>query len=376
MKKGWTYKKLGECINKVPKQKQVKSKDYKSSGIFPIVSQEKDLISGFWNDESYLYRHEKAIIIFGDHTKEIKYIDFDFVVGADGTQILYPKDGIDTKFFYYALRATHLRDLGYARHFKLLKEKTFGIPQLSEQLRIVERLDSAFEHIDALKANAEKQLSEARVLFQKALERVMTPKKGGTYKKLGEICEVLNGLWKGKKPPYINVGVIRNANFTKEFTLRFDNVEYLDVELKQYEKRKLKKGDLIIEKSGGSDKQPVGRAVLFEKEDGNFSFSNFTSVLRMKDKSILSRFLYIYLLHIYLRGDTLTMQKATTGIHNIEFDKYLNIDVPIFDIKDQHRIVTRLDKLSENIKALEENQRKIVAECDAMKQAILRKVFE
>lgn len=202
-------------------------------------------------------------------------------------------------------------------------------------------------------------------------------KEGWTYKKLGEVCESFNGLWKGKKPPYVNVGVIRNANFTKEFTLRYDNIEYLDVEEKQYVKRKLQKGDLIIEKSGGSEKQPVGRAVLFDKEDGEFSFSNFTSVLRIKDKKeLLSEFLYLYLLFIYKRGDTLSMQKATTGIHNIEFEKYLNIDVPCMPLSEQQRIVARLDSLSAHVCELEEIQKKIIAECDALKQALLRKVFE
>ena len=169
-------------------------------------------------------------------------------------------------------------------------------------------------------------------------------KQGWTYKKLGEICDTINGLWKGKKPPFVRVGVIRNANFTKEFTLRFDNVEFLDVEERQFTKRKLQKGDLIVEKSGGSTKQPVGRAVLFEKEDGDFSFSNFTSVLRIKDKKeLLYQFLYKYLLFSYKRGDTLTMQKATTGIHNIEFDKFLGIDIPVPSIEEQERIVARLD---------------------------------
>ena len=127
-------------------------------------------------------------------------------------------------------------------------------------------------------------------------------KEGWTYKKLGEVCDTINGLWKGKKPPFVNVGVIRNANFTKDFTLRFDNIEYLDVEERQYSKRKLQKGDLIVEKSGGSEKQPVGRAVLFDRENGEYSFSNFTSVLRVKDKNtLLSEFLYKFLLFIYKR---------------------------------------------------------------------------
>ncbi len=196
-------------------------------------------------------------------------------------------------------------------------------------------------------------------------------KEGWTYKKLGEVCETLNGLWKGKKPPFVNVGVIRNANFTKDFTLRYDNVEYLDVEEKQYVKRKLQRGDLIIEKSGGSEKQPVGRAVLFDKENGEFSFSNFTSVLRVKNGILQSRFLYIYLLFIYKRGDTLKMQKATTGIHNIEFDKYLNIDIPILPFAQQQRIVSHLDAAFAHIDALKANAEKQLTEARQLFQAEL-----
>lgn len=202
-------------------------------------------------------------------------------------------------------------------------------------------------------------------------------KQGWTYKKLGEVCETLNGLWKGKKPPYVNVGVIRNANFTKDFKLRFDNIEYLDVEERQYSKRKLQSGDLIIEKSGGSEKQPVGRAVLFEKEEGEFSFSNFTSVLRIKDKKTLSsKFLFIYLYFIYKRGDTLTMQKATTGIHNIEFEKYLNIDIPSLPLSEQQRIVSRLDSAFAHIDALKANAEKQLSDAKALFQKALEKAME
>lgn len=197
-------------------------------------------------------------------------------------------------------------------------------------------------------------------------------KQGWTYKKLGEVCDTINGLWKGKKPPFVRVGVIRNANFTKEFTLRFDNVEFLDVEERQFTKRKLQKGDLIVEKSGGSTKQPVGRAVLFEKEDGDFSFSNFTSVLRIKDKKeLLYQFLYKYLLFSYKRGDTLTMQKATTGIHNIEFDKFLGIDIPVPPMEEQGRIVARLDAAFAQIDELRANAEKQLEEARALFNAAL-----
>lgn len=202
-------------------------------------------------------------------------------------------------------------------------------------------------------------------------------KEGWEYKTLGECCEKINGLWKGKKEPFVNVGVIRNANFTKEMTLDFSNIEYLDVEVKQYNTRKLKRGDLIVEKSGGSEKQPVGRAVLFLKEDGDYSFSNFTSVLRIINKDeLLYEFLYKFLLYIYRRGDTKSMQKATTGIHNIEFEKYLNIQVPIIPKYQQRRIVSYLDSSFQLIDEIKEKAQKSLSEAKALFQSALAEAME
>ena len=202
-------------------------------------------------------------------------------------------------------------------------------------------------------------------------------KEGWEYCTIGDLCDKMNGLWKGKIGPFINVGVIRNANFTKSFTLSYDNIEYLDVEVKQYKTRKLQKGDLIVEKSGGSEKQPVGRTVLFDKEEGEYSFSNFTSVLRIKDKSIISpEFLYNYILFVYLRGDTRKMQKATTGIHNIEFDKFLSIPVPKIPLSEQQSIVDYLDSAFAKIDAMKANAEKALNEAKALFQASLKTMLE
>jgi type I restriction enzyme S subunit len=202
-------------------------------------------------------------------------------------------------------------------------------------------------------------------------------KEGWEYKTIGDLCDKINGLWKGKTEPFVNVGVIRNANFTKSFTLSFDNIEYLDVEAKQYKTRKLQIGDLIVEKSGGSEKQPVGRTVLFDREEGEYSFSNFTSVLRIKDREVISpEFLYKYILFVYLRGDTRKMQKATTGIHNIEFDKFLSIPVPKIPLSEQQTIVDYLDSAFAKIDAMKANAEKALNEAKALFQASLKEMLE
>lgn len=163
---------------------------------------------------------------------------------------------------------------------------------------------------------------------------------------INEVCENINGLWKGKKEPFVNIGVIRNANFTKDFKLDYTNIEYIDVEQRAFLQRHLKNGDLIVEKSGGSDNNPVGRAILYEGKDGVFSFSNFTMALRIKHKDILSyKYLYYYILCRYQKGDMRTMQTQTTGLHNLILDKYLSMILYIPPLPEQKRIVNKIEEL-------------------------------
>ncbi len=169
--------------------------------------------------------------------------------------------------------------------------------------------------------------------------------KGWEIKKLNELCDFSNGLWTGKKPPFQKIGVIRNTNFTKDCLLDDRDIIYLDVEQSQFQKRKLKYGDIIIEKSGGGPKQPVGRVVVFDKTEGNFSFSNFTSAIRIKDKNNVDfNFLHKYLFYKYISGATEKMQNYSTGIRNLKFNEYKELPIPLPPLSEQRRIVSILDK--------------------------------
>ena len=168
-KEEWEYRIFESCLVKVPKQVQIKSKDYKKEGKFPIVSQEAELISGYWDDDTIVYKHKEPVVIFGDHTKNIKYVDFNFVVGADGIHILSTKKDINPKYFYYVLKSIKLRELGYARHYKLLKEEYIPVPSLSEQQSIVATLDSLKSKVERLQENYDKISQECDALKQAIL---------------------------------------------------------------------------------------------------------------------------------------------------------------------------------------------------------------
>lgn len=195
-------------------------------------------------------------------------------------------------------------------------------------------------------------------------------------KKLGLVCDLISGLWTGKEPPFIKVGVIRNTNFTKEGELDDSDIAYLDVEQKQFGKRKLKYGDIILEKSGGGPKQPVGRVVAFDKQEGDYSFSNFTSAIRIKNAEELDfNFLHKFLFFSYITGATEKMQSHSTGIRNLDLNAYKKIEIPVPPLPEQQRIVELLDEIFSKISKAKENAEKNLQNAKELFESYLQNVF-
>jgi len=104
----------------------------------PVVDQGSGLIAGYTDDEESAYRGPLPVLLFGDHTRVFKYVDFAFALGADGVKVLQPAPWYEAKFLYYYLLTQHIPARGYSRHFKFLKQVSFPFSPPSEQRRIVE----------------------------------------------------------------------------------------------------------------------------------------------------------------------------------------------------------------------------------------------
>jgi type I restriction enzyme S subunit len=139
MQTGWKRKQFEECLMPVKhdRTKQIQAHGYKNEGEFPIIDQGQKLISGWTNNKSLIVKEILPLIIFGDHTRVFKFVDFPFAIGADGTKLLKPKeDELYARFFYYYLLTLNIPSKGYNRHYKVLKEKEIYYPPLPEQQKI------------------------------------------------------------------------------------------------------------------------------------------------------------------------------------------------------------------------------------------------
>ena len=127
---GWEKKKVGDMISKIQRTKQVTTNNYQASGKIPVIDQSRNYIAGYTDDAECLVKVTVPYIVFGDHTRILKYIPFSFAKGADGTQLIMSNDleRMPQTLFYNSLIGIDLSNYSYARHFKYLKEEFVLLP--------------------------------------------------------------------------------------------------------------------------------------------------------------------------------------------------------------------------------------------------------
>lgn len=134
----WQVKGFEECIDKerISRDIKIPQGKYKKVGRYPIVDQGASFVAGYTDDKSKLYSGCLPVIVFGDHTRIFKFVDFSFSLGADGIKLIQPKDFLNPKYFYYYLCSLTIESKGYNRHYKYLKEKIIAFPEKTEQQKI------------------------------------------------------------------------------------------------------------------------------------------------------------------------------------------------------------------------------------------------
>lgn len=258
-----------------------------------------------------------------------------------------------------------------------LSQKKLGMmivpaPSLSEQQSIVDYLDSAFAKIDAMKANAEKSLNEAKALFQASLKDMLEPKEGWESVKLINIYNFID--YRGATPKKITEGVpLVTAKNVKLGYIDYTIKDYIsEEEYKQRQSRGIShKGDLLF-----TTEAPLGNVAIADLE--RFSAGQrLITLQKYKDSKheIDNRFYYYYMLGPLFQKKIQSLATGATAL-GIKAKILKEVEVPLPTNEDQQRIVATLDSLKSKVDRLQANFEKISQECDALKQALLREVFE
>ena len=142
----------------------------------PVIDQGSSFIGGYTNDEELKIECKLPVIVFGDHTKAIKYVDFDFVGGADGIKVIKSQEMYHPKQFYYFIRAISLPDRGYSRHFQFLEKAKIPVPPLTEQEQIVCEIERHLSVADEIEATLDAELKRAERLRQSILKHAFSGK--------------------------------------------------------------------------------------------------------------------------------------------------------------------------------------------------------
>jgi len=305
---------------------RIDSNKFGESGNIAIVDQGKKLIVGYTNNDNYKVCTEERII-FGDHTRNFKYINIPFICGADGTKVLKIINPSKTsyKYMYYYLLASYIPNTGYNRHFKWVKQLEFNIHDYQMQINIVKKLDS-ITNLISLKENQIVQLDNLiKSQFVEMFGDVENNSKGYEVKTISDIADYWNGLT--YKPSDINQSgtiVLRSSNI-QESSLDFNDIVRVNCNIG--DKKYVKENDILMCSRNGSARL-VGKVALIPKLEERMAFGAFMMIIR----SNYYPYLYSYFQTNAFRkqivsGATTTINQITTNIMN-------NVKLPVPEEKE------------------------------------------
>ena len=390
----WCWVRLGECTHLVGySDNRVLEKDIHKSGAYPVISQGEKFIDGF-SDEIVKVVKQLPLVLFGDHTKNVKYIDFPFIVGAEGVK-LHSCIAVCSKYIYFWMLGTaaKLRNLGYARHYSLLKKVPIPLPPLAEQKRIVVALEAYLKLVDtiakdsadldkALKFLRQKmldmavrgQLVEQRPEDGKAtdlLEQIRAEKaaliKAGKIKKEKPLPEIkeeekpfaipANWCWvrfsdvldvrdgTHDTPKYVPTGIplVTSKNFING-NIIFDTAKFISQEDADLinARSKVDTNDILLAMIG-----TIGNPVLIDK-DRDFCIKNVALFKKVSELLLMKYVFY------YLTGEQYMMRrKAVGGVQKFVSLNFLRAYlIPLPPLAEQKRIVAKLEQINALIETM------------------------
>jgi type I restriction enzyme S subunit len=409
--KGWIWVSISEVIEKVSlTNKKLKKSQYQKKGNLPVIDQGQEFIGGF-TDREELKITCHPVIVFGDHTKVIKFINFDFVAGADGVKVIKPLEMFYPKLFYYFLQVIQLPDKGYARHCQFLEKSLIPLPSLPEQKRIVEKIEELFTRleagVEALKKVKAQIMRYRQAVLKYAFEGKLTEEwrkhaganygvgpenikkgkhigspiqddlsplpEGWVWVRLGEVAEINPKFIGNNLPEDIEVTFLP-MKCVEELTGHIDlsNTKKLSDVKEGY--TPFIEGDVLFAKI--TPCMENGKVAIAHNLKNSIGFGSTEFHVIRPQAPLYNRFLFFFLLQEGLRKDAQRNMTGSAGQLRVPVSYMQQIPLPLPHLPEQRQIVSEIERRFSVSDEVEKVVDQSLKQAERLKQSILKKAFE
>lgn len=343
--------------------------EFLAAGHYAVVDQGKELVAGYVNDESCLCRAQLPVIVFGDHTRCFKYVDFSFCMGADGIKILRPKIDADVKYLYHYFRQLHLTEGGYDRHFKYLKRVDVVLPPLPEQRRIAEVLDRA----EALRTKRRAAIAQLYRLTQSIFLDLFgdpaTNPKGVNIEPLGDHLLFVTSGGRDWAKFYAPTG----SRFIRSLDVQMNHIAEDDIacvaapDNAEARRTCVKVGDVLLTITGSR----IGRVAPVPDDLKGSYISQHVAILRIDSKRLQPHFVSFFL--SMAAGGQHQIAKAQYGQTKpgLNFEQIRRFPIPVPPIELQREFARRIEAVDK----LKTVHRSSLTELDALLATLQHRAF-
>lgn len=354
---------LSDCTSKYNK---IKKENYLPKGQFPIIDQGQKFVGGYTDDGGLITDSEKELIIFGDHTKILKFIDFPIAIGADGVKVLHINtEKADPRYIYYFLKSVKLTDAGYSRHFKFLKEIKIPVPEnINEQIKVARLLN----HVETLIA----QRKESIELLDDLLKNTFLQMFGDYFSedyltKLNDLChKITDGTH--DTPDRLNEGVkFITGKHIRPFIIDYENSDYVTTEVHEeiYKRCNPEFGDVLYTNIGVNLGTAAMNVVGYE-----FSMKN-VALLKPKKEKINSRYLE-HILNNERQKNKIINDNSSGGAQKfLSLGQIKSIKIPVPKIEFQNKFAIIVEK----VEVLKKQYKASLKELENMYEVLSQKAF-
>ncbi len=373
MREDWENILYKDAVFKVSTTKnKLKQKEYLPEGQIPVVDQGQSIIGGYTNDEGKILKCNLPVIVFGDHTKKIKLINFKFAPGADGTKVLEPKNGIIPNYISLLteILVFKIKDKGYARHYQHIEKQYLPFPSIPEQRAIVHKIENLFASLDKGIADLKKAQEQLKVYRQAVLKKAFE----GAYqtKKVIEIADVKTGstpkrgnprFWENGTIPWVTSGALNHSYV--------DNADELITKtaLKETNCKIIPKGSLLVAMYGEGKTRGKCSELIIDATT-NQAIATITMLEEFIDSKNFVKWFFIK------NYEEIRLLSSGGVQPNLNLSIIKNTILPFPNLEVQKQIIKEIESRLSVCAKVEQNITEGLEKSEALRQSILKKAFE